>query len=93
MTIKECIKTNGIQLDCEHPIGTRWAEVIVAFENSQTGTYDETSFDVENVLTKEGSRELGDLFKDFCKENQFKSNTVTAIVVTKTAPTYDELVA
>ena len=93
MTINDCIKKNGIQVDCDHPIGTRWGEVTVAFENSQTGSYDETSFDVSDPLTNDGNHELGVLFKDFCKENQIKSNTVTAIILTKAAETYEELIA
>ena len=93
MNIKQFLKKNGYETECDVDPYTVWVEVIVAFTNSSTGADDETSFDVQHPFTENGKNELSDLFRDFCKEEGIKNNTVTGIVITNTAQTYNELVA
>lgn len=88
MNIKECIKKNGLQIEVDTL--KRCQTVDVSFINSD-GIEDETEFDVSFVNTKAGEQELSQLFADFCKENHFKSNTVFAVTVVKSADTLDDL--
>lgn len=92
MTVKECIKTSGIEVTCTvtHHI---WGEVVVYFWNKADSCEDSVSFDVKTPLTRDGSTELERLYKDFCKENRNPANTVKGIVLSRVAETYDELVA
>lgn len=89
MTVKECAKKKGIVLDHINEIKT-YQSVDVNFINSE-GIDDEVEFDVCQVLTKSGINELSILFSDFCKENNFKNNTVTCITIVKSADTEEKL--
>lgn len=60
--------------------------VDVSFINSE-GREDETQFSIKAYDTQD----LSDLFNDFCKENNFKRDTVFAITVVEMADTMDEL--
>lgn len=62
MTVREAAKGNYSRCCQIYNIG---------FINSD-GIEDETQFDGVKTL-----KELSDLFRDFCKENGFKTNTVT----------------
>lgn len=89
MKISDFIRTEGI--DAEVSPVKKWSDVIVNFVNDE-GADDETSFDVENVDTEEGKKELEELFEGFCEENNFPVDTVTGVCVNATADTYEELV-
>jgi hypothetical protein len=93
MNVKQYLKKNGYEATCVLEPDSIWTEVIVAFENSETGKLDETSFDISNPLTEAGRNELSDLFDVFCKENGLKANKVTAIIIAHMARTKDELEA
>lgn len=84
MTIRQCIKKNGWQLECETE-GCRAMSVDVDFFNGTTN--DETQFDI----TAYNADELAELFKEFCKENGYPYNRVTSITIVKAAGTMDEL--
>lgn len=85
MTVKELIHKKGWTIECEtRPC--RWMEVIISFINPQK-MEEETSFDIHAYDVDE----LNNLFKDFCKENEFPFNTVTSITIVAMANTYEEL--
>lgn len=88
MTIKEYVKKYGMQMEVDHL--KLYQSVDIDFINSE-GMEDETQFDIANAATKSGIAELNDLFKQFCKENGFKTNTVTGITIVKSANTRKEL--
>ena len=85
MTIKQCIKKKGWQIDCDSKLG-RYMSVDIGFVNSD-GKDDETQFDIKAYDVDE----LDNLFADFCKENGFKKNTVYSICIVKIADTIEEL--
>ena len=89
MTIKQYVKKNGFQTEISGPL-KRWQTVDIGFMNSD-GRNDETQFDVQLVLEDSGLEELNSLFTDFCKENGFRCNTVTAVTIVQCADTYEEL--
>ena len=86
MNVKECIRKNGWIAECSIPAGIRFMTVDIRFVNSDKEE-DETQFTINGYDTNE----LSDLFADFCKENGFSKNTVTACIIVATAPTREEL--
>ena len=88
MNIGECIKEKGWQMEVDSL--KRYQSVDVAFINSD-GLEDETEFDITGAGTKDGEKELTSLYKDFCKENGFKTNTVLSVTVVASADTKEEL--
>lgn len=89
MTIKQCIKTKWINYELSGDLLV-YQTVDVNFINSD-GLIDETQFDVRYVDSIEGQNELTELFQDFCKDNGYKTNTVTEISIVKVARTRAEL--
>ena len=75
MTVREFIKKNGWQADCDIHKAKRMS-VDIDFLN-QNKEEDETQFDIAAFDVKE----LATLFADFCKENKFALNTVTNVVI------------
>lgn len=90
MTIIECIKDQGVLVDCDTNIH-RCGSVEVFFYNPVDDVDDSTSFDIMDPLGKDGHAELHNLFREFCKENHFPSNTVIAVHLTCVAETMEEL--
>lgn len=88
MNIKECIQKNGLQIEVDEL--KQCQSVDIVFINSD-GMEDETEFDVYAVNTQAGERELSELFEGFCKEHRFKSDTVSAVIVVKSADTMGDL--
>lgn len=88
MDIKECIRKNGLQIE----VGElkQCQSVDIVFTNSDR-IEDKTEFDVYAVNTRAGECELSELFEGFCKENRFKSDTVSAVIVVKSADTVEDL--
>lgn len=89
MNISRYIKKNGLQLENVDALKV-YQTVDIDFINSD-GKEDETQFDVKEITTPAGQKELAELFKDFCIENNFSPNTVTAVTVTRTANLMEEL--
>ena len=92
MTIQECVKKKGIVRECEVK-PHRFGEIEVFFYNTADDREDSTAFDVADPLTKAGEAELKSLYRDFCKENGIKADTVEALQLNCVAETYDELTA
>lgn len=88
MTIKQCIKEKGWIMEVAKI--KRFQSVDVAFINNE-GKEDETEFDISGACTDAGEKELTSLYNVFCKENGMKNNTVLAVMVTRSADTYEEL--
>lgn len=86
MTIKQYIKENGWEYDCESK-PCRAMSVQVGFFNDE-GKEDETEFDIAAYKVNE----LANLFDKFCEENGFPKNTVFAVVIVQMAKTMEELV-
>ncbi len=78
MTIKQCIKKNGWNLECELPIGYRAVDVDVAFTNN--GSADETQFTLQGFHDTEISK-LDELYTGFCKCENIPRNTVVSVSV------------
>lgn len=85
MTIKEYIKKNGWQVECETK-PCRYINVDVNFLNNEKAE-DETQFSIRAYDVEE----LDQLFNDFCKENGFNRNTVTCVTIVQMAETMGEL--
>ena len=85
MTIKEYIKKNGWQVECETK-PCRYMNVDVNFLNNEKAE-DETQFSIRAY----DADELDQLFNDFCKENGFKKNSVTCVTIVQMAETMEEL--
>lgn len=85
MTIKKCNWQSEVNGDLK-----RWNNVNVNFINSN-GQEDEVQFSIKGAGTKAGLNELSELFSEFCKENGFKTNTVTGITIVEAADSFDEL--
>ncbi len=75
MTVKQCVKEKGWQIESDTEILYRSMDVSIGFENN--GVVDETQFHI-NVYDV---NELTELFSEFCKENNVPKNTVTSITV------------
>lgn len=79
-TIKQVYKENGIDSEGV-PMSRSMTDAVynIGFINSN-GNEDETQFDIHGTRTiKETLDELTELFKDFCKENGYKTNKVRYI--------------
>lgn len=79
-TIKQVFKENGIDSE-GGPMSRTMTDAVynIGFINSN-GNEDETQFDIHGTRTiKETLDELTELFKDFCKENGYKTNKVRYI--------------
>ena len=85
MTIKQCIRKNGINYEADGI--SRYLTVDVDFIG-EDGREDETQFDVS---ASNMEAELDELFTGFSKENHIKRNTVTSITVIASASTLEEL--
>lgn len=68
------------------PNDWRYMNVKVCFVNNE-GKDDETEFSIRVY----DANELNNLFDDFCKENKYNRNSVSAIIITQVAPTMDIL--
>ena len=88
MTINQYIKKHGWSVECDLSKPYRFQTVDVSFENEEAMIgLDETEFDIPAYNVKE----LSTLFKEFCKENGLKSNTVINIRIVAAASTLGEL--
>lgn len=85
MTIKECITKYGWQTECNTG-SCRAMSVDVDFLNNLK-LLNEVQLDINAY----DADELSDLFADFCKENNFPTNTVVSITIVDVADTLDEL--
>lgn len=85
MTIKQYIKKNGWRIDCQ----TQFCRVMVVdvVFASDINDLDETQFTIKAYDVEE----LSNLFKLFCKENNYKNNTVQNVVVVEMAETINDL--
>ena len=88
MTIRQSIKEKGWIMEVAEL--KRFQSVDVAFVNNE-GKEDETEFDISGACTDAGTEELASLYDVFCKENGIKNNTVLAVIVARSADTYEEL--
>lgn len=75
MTINQCIKDRGWQMESSTATPYRSMDVNIGFIND--GNADETQFHVNAYDVNELER----LFSDFCKENNTPKNTVTSITI------------
>lgn len=88
MTVNQYIKKHGWSVECDLSNPHRFQTVDISFENKEAlNGLDETEFDIPSYNVKE----LSVLFKDFCKENNLKSNTVRNIRIVAAAETLQEL--
>ena len=76
MTIRQYIKKNGWENECELVPGYRYMIVHINFLNKNKA---------------EIEHDLSSLFNNFCKENSFPRNTVTGVTVVASAVTMEEL--
>ena len=88
MTIRECIRKKGWQVEVDNL--KRYQTVDVDFVNAD-GMEDETQFDICGAGTKDGIKELEELFSDFCRADNFETNTVTGVIIVASAETKEEL--
>lgn len=88
MNVYECITKQGLKIEVDKI--RKYQTVDISFINSD-GKEDETEFDVTGINTKSGIEELSILFDDFCRENGFQTNTVTSVIVVKSANSFSEL--
>lgn len=92
MTIEELVKTGKMESSIEFPL-KRLAVVNVRFLNNDEEE-EETQLTLEHSpLTKEGIKELKELFGSLTKEFNTKANRVTYIHIVATAQTEAELEA
>lgn len=89
MTIKECLREDGIIISCNVTLH-RCGEVEVFFRD-ENDEPDSTCFDVMDPLGKRGENELDELYKEFCKENNFPRNTVDEIQLNCVAESMERL--
>lgn len=87
MTVKEFVEKEGWYVE-GNTKPSRVQAVNVSFVNSD-GRDDETQFDIRAYDVSE----LSALFKDFCKENGFKDDTVTRVSIVAMAESEEELEA
>ena len=86
MTIRQYIKKNGWENECELVPGYRYMIVHINFLNKNKAEI-ETSLDIKAF----DEHDLSSLFNNFCKENSFPRNTVTGVTVVASAVTMEEL--
>lgn len=67
--MKDYMEDIGLQVS-ESKI-KKWTTVDVYFTNPITNREDNVEFDIKNLTTNKGYKELGNLFTTFCKENGF----------------------
>ena len=92
MTIEELAKAGKMESSIEFPL-KRYTVVNVGFLNNEEEE-EETQLTLEHSpLTKEGIKELKDLFGSLTKEFDTKSNRVTYIHIVASAQTEAELEA
>ena len=92
MTIEELVKTGKMESSIEFPL-KRLTVVNVGFLNNDEEE-EETQLTLEHSpLTKEGIKELKELFGSLTKEFNTKANRVTYIHIVATAQTEAELEA
>lgn len=86
--ITNFVKVNAMNME----VGTvkKWSSVDIEFLNDNKAKED-TSFDVENVLTNSGLSELDALFAELCKESGIKNPVITSVTVTCSAATKSRL--
>lgn len=88
--VEKFLKGNKIQTECEIHTGDIWQSVDIDFLNDKK-KLEETSFDVAQVLSKNGQSVLSQLFDDFCIENNFSHPEIVSITVVKSAWTYMDI--
>lgn len=88
MTVKECIKRNGLQSKVDS--FKRYQTVDINFINAD-GVTDETQFNITGIGTNPGTEEVCKLFYEFCKDNGFATTTVVSVTVVAAADTKSEL--
>ena len=89
MTIKECIKKNGIQTEVDEI--KRCSAIDIDFINKD-GNEDETQINISaHALTKEGTDEIVEAFCCIAKELGAKLHSITSITVVASADTMEEL--
>ena len=92
MTIEELIKAGKMESSVEFPL-KRYVVVNIGFMNNEDAE-EETQLTLEHdPLTKEGIKELKQLFTSLADEFDTKSNLVTYIHIVATAQTDKELKA
>lgn len=74
MTLRQCIRKIGWQIEC-NVAGCRYMTVDINFLNE--GEPDEVQFDIRayNIDRLEA------LFEEFCNENGYKKNTVISVTI------------
>lgn len=87
-SIRQFLTAKGIRLKTDNL--RKYQIVHVAF-NNEKHQLDEVSFDVHSVGTKAGNAELSELYEDFCKENNFRTDTVVSVTVVASADTKEDL--
>lgn len=70
-----------------------WTTVNVDFYNENADCYDEVQFDIENLRTSEGIKELAELLAMFCEENGINIATTHILTVScvRDASSYEEM--
>lgn len=92
MTIEDLIKAGKMESSVEFPL-KRYVVVNIGFMNNED-VEEETQLTLKhNPLTKEGIKELKELFGSLTKEFNTKANRVTYIHIVATAQTEAELEA
>lgn len=71
----------------------QWTTVNINFYNMSADFYDEAQFDVENLKTPDGQKELAELLITFCKENDIPLTleSIENISYVRDADSYEEL--
>ena len=85
MTIKQHINEYGWQMDCDSKPCRAMNVNVDFFDNEER--IDETQFSINAYDVNE----LDGLFTEFCKENGFKRDTVSNIIIVEMADTIDKL--
>ena len=81
MTIQQAC--GNVIVECEVPREGYFKCETTVFYDCPTDDFTETSFDIAaDPRTRDFGRKLGELWGDFCKSNNIRKNSVTAVVVT-----------
>lgn len=88
---EQTLKKQGIITNKVNDLKT-WQMVTIGFINNENNE-DATQFDIKNIQTPAGRKELAKLYHEFCKENNFPTDTVLYIEVNASADTHEELEA
>lgn len=94
--VKEFLKTHEFVVHVNQV--KRWSVVHIRFATTcgaiQYGaSEDETSFDIENILSEQGIDDLSECFNDFFRENFNSAGTILGIEIYASADTKEELEA